>query len=153
MHNYFFVPTSYKILAAMNFEYPAKIIIAWAEAIGGNKEIRDWLMANGYPELGIFIFALHNKQEARDWLLTNGHPHLMALINGVEGNPNAILWLRKYELDVLAKMAQAGDNSEEAMIWLHANGFADMAKVAGKIRIIKNEIESSNNDMHKISPE
>ena len=39
--------------------YSEKILLAWGEAIGGNLEIRDWLMKNGYPELGLFCFALY----------------------------------------------------------------------------------------------
>ncbi len=135
----------------MKFEYPAKIILAWGEAISGNKAIREWLMQNGYPELGLFVFALQNQDESRTWLMENGFPHLMALINGAEGNPNAILWLRKHQFDVLEKMAAASDNKEEALLWLVKNGFSDMAIISQRIRQVKNDIESENNDMHKIS--
>lgn len=135
----------------MNFGYPAKIILAWGEAISGNKEIREWLLANGYPELGLFVHALHNQQDARTWLMDNGYPHLMALINGAEGNPNAMLWLRKHNMDVLEKMAVAADNRDDALLWLMNNGYQDMAMVAQKIRKVKNGIEESNNDVHKIS--
>ena len=48
----------------MRFEYPPKILVAWGEAISGNGEIRDWLIKNGYPELGLFTFALRNKDDA-----------------------------------------------------------------------------------------
>ena len=34
-------------------KYPEKIVVAWGEAISGNIEIRDWLMKNNYPELGL----------------------------------------------------------------------------------------------------
>jgi hypothetical protein len=134
-----------------NTEYPAKVIIAWGEAIKGNKAIREWLMENGYPELGIFVHALHNQDEARNWLLTNGFPHLMALINGAEGNPNAILWLRKHGYTILEKMAQAGDNREESYLWLLNHGHQDFAMVANRIRQVKNEIDENNNDMHRMS--
>lgn len=135
----------------MKFEYPAKIIIAWGEAITGNKVIKEWLMANGYPELGVFVHALHNQDEAREWLMNNGFPHLVALINGAEGNPNAALWLKKHGFDILQKMAHAGDNNEEALMWLVNNNYPDMAAIAQRIRLVKNEIEAGNNDMHKIS--
>ncbi len=135
----------------MNISYPPKIILAWGEAIRGNKEVRDWLIANGFPELGLFVFALHLKKDARKWLMENGHAHLMALINGVEGNPNAILWLRKNKLDVLEKMALAGDNDEEALRWLLVNQFPDMAMVAQRIREVKNDIERRNSDIHYMS--
>lgn len=134
-------------------QYPAKIILAWAEAINGNRDIRDWLITNGYPELGLFVFALNNKTEARQWLIDNGFPHLMALINGAEGNPNALTWLKNFGYDILEKMARVGDNDEDALIWLFQNNLPDMAKVALKIREVKNEIDANNNDMHRISPD
>lgn len=137
----------------MKFEYPSKIMIAWREAIGGNRELRDWLTSNGYPELGIFVFALHNKDDARNWLIANGHPHLMALVNGAEGNPNALLWLKKYGFDVLEKMARGADNDDNAVAWLVTKGFGDMAGIAMRMRRVKNQIEADNNDVHKISSE
>ena len=49
----------------MKTEYPAKVLLAWGEAISGHVGLRDWLIRNGYPELGIFTFALRNKDDAR----------------------------------------------------------------------------------------
>ena len=131
--------------------YSAKIILAWAEAISGNRDIRDWLMQNGYPELSVFVFALHNQPEPRQWLMDNGFPHLMALINGAEGKPNAILWLRANGYDILEKMARAADNSEDALLWLFENGYHDMATVALRMRKVKNDIEENNSDVHRIA--
>lgn len=128
-------------------------MIAWAEAIGGNKDLRDWLIANDFPELGLFVFALHNKQDARMWLMENGFEHLMALINGAEGNEGARLWLRKFGWDVLEKMARAADNDDDALAWLMAGDMRDMALIAQRMRFVKNEIETNNNDVHRISPD
>lgn len=133
--------------------YPKKIIVAWAEAIGGNAVIRDWLISNGYPELGLFVFAVHNKDEARNWLLNNGFPELMALVNAAEGNAQARLWLRNNGFDILEKMALTADNSDEAFAWLMRHELQDMAMVAQKMRVVKNEIERRNNDLHMISPD
>ena len=135
----------------MRIEYPAKILLAWKEALSGNKEIREWLINNDYPELGLFEFALRNHQESRDWLIDNKHPHLMALINGAEGNPNAVLWLRKHNLDVFEKMAEAADNDDHALGWLVHNVDKTFVDIALLMRRIKNEIERDNNDPHKIS--
>ena len=132
--------------------YPSKVILAWGEAIAGNVAIREWLMANGYPELGVFVHALNNQDEARTWLMENKFPHLMALINGAEGNPNAILWLRNNKFDVLEKMARVADNHEESLIWLLEKGLPDMAAIAQRMCLVKNEIERRNNDIHSISP-
>jgi hypothetical protein len=138
-------------LSKMKTSYPTKIIVAWGESISGNSKIRDWLMANGYPELGIFVHALNNQNEARKWLLDNNHPHLMALINGCEGNINAINWLKKFEFDVLAHMALAADNHPKAYTWLIENDFREWAIVAEKIRLVKNDLDRRNNDVHSFS--
>jgi hypothetical protein len=110
------------------------------------------LISNGYPELGLFTFALRNQDQARKWLLDNGFPHLMALINGAEGNKGAILWLEKYKLDIMARMARATDNDDEAMAWLQRHPQPEWFIIAQKMRTVKNSIEFDNNDVHKISP-
>ncbi len=135
----------------MKAAYPAKILIAWGEAISGNKKIRDWLMGNGYKELAIFTYALRNKDDARKWLLENGHPHLAATVEGAEGREDAVKWLENYDYDVLAKTARAGDGDESAFRWLITNGQKEMAVVSKKIKEVKDEIERDNNDIHKIS--
>lgn len=136
----------------MKMQYPAKIILAWSEAVKGNDQIRDWLMKNGYPELGVFTHALRNQDDARQWLFDHKHPQLMALINGAEGNPDALLWLRKYKLDVLEKVALVADNDESALGWLIAKGYKDFAQLALHMRFVKNQIDMDNNDAHRISP-
>ncbi|MBL4625297.1 MAG: hypothetical protein JKY42_09195 [Flavobacteriales bacterium] len=129
-------------------KYPEKILLAWSEAIKGNAKIRDFLTKNGYPELGMFCFALRNHDTARTWLVENKHMHLMALINGVEGDEDAIQWLTNSGFNVLAKVALAGDNELSAFNWLRNNDFL-FAKIAKEIRIIKNEIADNNADPHK----
>ncbi len=133
--------------------YNGKILLAWGEAISGNREIRDWLIKNGYPELGMFVFALYNKDDARNWLMENGFAHLLAMINACEGNRNATLWLRERGYDVLATMAAAADGDRGAFDWLRQNGYADMSVIAARMRKVKDAIEEDNNDIHKISKE
>ena len=48
----------------MEKQYPVKVLVAWGEAISGNRELRDWLLGNGFPELGLFVHAMHNQQSA-----------------------------------------------------------------------------------------
>jgi hypothetical protein len=133
--------------------YPLKIILAWGEAISGNDKIRNWLMQNGFEELGVFCFALRNKADARKWLMDNGHPELMALINAAEGNPSALLWLKNNQFILLHTMALAVDNDEEALRDLMQHGEKEWAGLAIKMRAVKNSIEWDNNDVHKISRE
>ena len=152
------VPTIYKLrnypdICVVSKLYPAKILIAWSEAIKGNGKIRDWLTSNGYPELGIFCFAVRNKDDARQWLLTNKFPHLMALINGAEGNQEAVRWLFKNGYKPLAYVAIAGDGYKDGHHWLIKNNHPELARVAQQIFEIKEQLEDDNNDMHRISPD
>ncbi|MFN2422860.1 MAG: hypothetical protein ABR572_03710 [Cryomorphaceae bacterium] len=135
----------------MKTAYPSKVLVAWGEAISGNKKIRDWLTENGFKELGIFTYAVRNKDDARKWLLENGFPHLAATVEGAEGRETAIKWLENYNFDVLAKTAMAGDGDEASFNWLVRNGHKEMAIVSQKIKEVKDEIERDNNDIHKIS--
>jgi hypothetical protein len=137
----------------MRTEYPAKILLAWGEAIGGHRELRDWLIKNGYPELGIFTFALRNKKDAREWLMKNGHPHLMALITGIEGDKNALAWLEHHGMNVLKQVALCGDNNDDAFHWLRQRGHHELAMLALRMRKVKNEIEEDNKDPHKYRKE
>lgn len=137
----------------MRKSYPAKVILAWSEAVSGNKQIRDWLMKNGYPELGLFSFAVRNQDEARKWLMANGFPHLMATINGSEGNGEAVDWLMKNDFDILAHVALSADGDEKSLNWLKDAGHREFAMLSLKIRYIKDEIEQNNNDIHRISPD
>lgn len=132
--------------------YPAKIILAWGEAIGGNKEIRDWLAKNGYPELYTFVFALNLKQDARDWLMKNKYPHLIALIQGVERNEKALKWLKQNKFEILYHIALAGDGDTHSLNWLKKNQ-RDFAHLALKIKERKDQIQLDHDDVHKISGE
>ncbi len=135
----------------MRTEYPAKVLLAWGEAISGHAGLRDWLIKNGYPELGIFTFALRNKDDARLWLMKNGHPHLLAVITGIEGDKSALVWLQRNNMNVLGKVAMAGDGDEAAFQWLVDQGHRELAIVSRKIFFVKREIDEDNRDPHKYS--
>ncbi|MBP8823546.1 MAG: hypothetical protein KBH07_07870 [Flavobacteriales bacterium] len=136
----------------MRKEYPAKVLIAWGEAISGHAAIRDWLMRNGYAELGIFVFALHLKADARKWLMDHGHPHLMAVIRGIEGDEKALDWLEQHDMLVLRKVAECG-GEEEAFQWLLRQGHRELAMLGLKMWSVKMQIEDDHNDPHKFSRE
>ena len=134
---------------SMRMEYPAKVLLAWGEAISGHAGLRDWLMKNGYPELGIFTFALRNQDEARLWLMKNGHPHLLAIITGVEGDKGALAWLEQNDFGVLKQVALAGDGDEEAFRWLVQHEHRELAVIAKKINKVKSDIDEEHSDPHK----
>lgn len=131
-------------------KYHPKILLGWAEAIGGNKDLLDWFMASpDFKELGIFVYALHLKEDAREWLMKNGYAHLMATINAIEGNKIALSWLEKNKMTVLSKVAKSADGDEDSFKWLKANGHPEFAMISKKIESVKDEIERNHNDPHK----
>jgi hypothetical protein len=135
----------------MRTEYPAKVLVAWGEAIAGHAGLRDWLIKNGFPELGIFTFALRNKQDARQWLLDNGHPHLLAIITGIEGDKGALSWLDGHNMHVLQQVALTGDGSEEAFRWLLDHGHRELAIVGNKMHQVKRKMDEDYGDYHRYS--
>lgn len=139
-------------LSTKGLRYEPKILLAWGESIGENQKITEWLMKNGFPELGLFRYALRNEDRSRKWLLENGHPHLMALINGIEGNKQALDWLKNHGFDVLYEMALTGDGDEEAYGKLMTTATKVFALLAKKMEYIKDEIEMNNTDIHRIDP-
>lgn len=133
----------------MQISYPAKVLLAWGEAISGNAGIRDWLLRNGYPELGIFTFALRNKREARTWLMDNGYPHLLAVIAGIEGDQGALDWLERNGHDVLRRFALAGDGDQEAFNWLLQHGHRELAMIGMRMHRVKSDMDDDYKDIHK----
>ena len=71
-------------------QYPAKVLLAWGEAISGNQALKDWLAGNGYPELAMACHAIRNHGPSRTWLMEHGFQHLMAMIRGSEGDKQAL---------------------------------------------------------------
>lgn len=132
-------------------KYNAKILVAWGEAISGNEEIREWLMTNGYPELGIFCYALNNDEKSRQWLMDNNFPHLMAVINGIERNQEALIWLGVHKFYILRNIALAADGFEKNMKWLREQHPA-FAMLASKMAVVKLKIDDKNYDPHRLNP-
>jgi hypothetical protein len=137
------------VVKLKQLNYPPKILIGWAEAIGGNKKLTEWFLESPeYRELGMTVYALQLKDDARDWLMKNGFAHLMAMVNGCEGSEEAIHWLDKSNFQVLKHLALAGDGHEVSFKWLVQNGHKEFAIVAQRIKVLKDQIEERNNDIH-----
>ncbi len=126
--------------------YSKKVLVAWGEAISGNTEIRDWLLKNNYPELALFCYALYFDEKSSNWLFKN-HPHLLALIKAVEGNNNARIFLNK-KFPQLYTISLAADGDVVKMNYLIKNDPL-FAVIANKIKLVKDDIDEINNDIHK----
>jgi hypothetical protein len=71
-------------------------------------------------------------------------------VNGAEGNKEAIHWLEKSNFEILKHIALAGDRDEDSLNWLTRN-HPEFAMVAERIRVLKDLIEDSHNDVHSIN--
>ena len=135
-------------LVVKPIDYHPKIILAWAKAIEGNKELLVWLQANGFPELAMASRAIYLKNDAREWLSKNGYPHILAMINGAEGNKMAQNWLLVHDFTTLYHMALAIEDEQESWDWLGKNVTPDMFILTKSIKKVKDQIEESHNDVH-----
>ncbi len=131
-----------------NVVYDPKIIVAWAKAIEGNKEINHWLYENGYKELSFAVQAIYLNNEARDWLMQHGYPHLMAMIHAAEGNANAQKWLQIHQFELFYRIAMAVEDDQDSWKWIQQNAGADIFILAQTIKSVKDQIEATHNDIH-----
>jgi hypothetical protein len=138
-------------LSTKGLNYDIKILLAWGESISGNMKITEWLTKNGFPELGLFFYALRNEERSRTWLMENKFPHLLALINGIEGNERALEWLKKHDYQLLHEMALIGDGDDGAFERLAKNNRRVFALLAKKMELVKDEIEENKKDFHKFN--
>lgn len=129
-------------------DYHPKVILAWAKALEGNKDLTLWLKDNGFEELVFANAAIYLKQEARNWLMQNGYPHLMAMIHAAEGDEKAQKWLLTNDFEILYHIALAVEDEQDSWKWLKENVTQDLFILAQTIRIVKNKIEENHNDVH-----
>lgn len=143
-----FDPTTPFKATVKPLDYHPKIVLAWAKAIEGNKEITKWLQTNGYPELVYASSAIHLKNDARDWLMLNGYPQLMAMIHAAEGDEKAQAWLKKHNFELLYHIAMTVEHDRESLLWLRKNSSADILILTQTIQKVKDKIEEKHNDIH-----
>ena len=84
--------------------YPIKILMAFGCTFEPESdEFFEWLMRNGYPELGALSRTIQGDTEAKDWLMQHGFPHLAAIDSAID--KESIAWLEKQELQVFIILA------------------------------------------------
>ena len=128
-------------------DYHPKIILAFGETISGNEEIFEWLMNNGYTELGALSKAIRGSEEAFKWLMDNGYPHFAAFDSAIDGDKKAYDWLIANEYTFLALFSQACNKRADAINWLNENQLSIFVRVAEKIHGFR---DSQQFDYHKI---
>jgi hypothetical protein len=129
------------------FNYPPKILLAFGEAIDGNRVIHDWLVKNGYPELGALAYAIRGSDEAFTWLLQNGFPHMAALDSAIDEKPQAYKWLKENNFPNHIVFADACQNKREAVDWFMKNRLQLLFRITQRIRILRDNVTF---DYHKL---
>ncbi len=127
-------------------EYPVKILVAFGESIKGNEEIHEWLLNNGYPELGALSNAIRGSDDAFKWLM-KFKPELAALDSAIDNDPKALLWLNVHKLYFLEVFADACRGKKEALQWL---GKKDLKVFLRLAQIIKDFRDRQTYDYHKM---
>lgn len=130
-------------------KYDAKILIAWGEALDGNKAIYSWLLKNGYPELAALSSAIHASRDALNWLLEH-HPALAVLSNAIDGEKHAISWLVKNEQTLLLMFADACNKDHKAKRWLAERNLHALINIAEKVEVILKIQKQDRMDYHKM---
>ncbi|MDR2868090.1 MAG: hypothetical protein LBV46_00920 [Bacteroidales bacterium] len=101
-------------------DYDVKILLAFHEALKGDKKFSGFLFTTGFPELTALAAAINSDTEALDWLLAN-YPEFGVLSNAIDNEEHAIAWLEKYNCDFLSKFAAACRKEDEAIKWFADN--------------------------------
>lgn len=135
-------------LCSPMIHYPVKILMAFGCTFeGGGNEFFDWLMRNGYPELGALSHAIQGDTEAKQWLMDNRFPHLAAIDSAIDEEEKAQQWLLKNHFEINFIFAKAVNNDEDALNWLEKNDMGVLVVVANKIR---KYLDDKYLDYHKI---
>lgn len=142
-----FATTNHSILTAMEkLYYPARIWLAFGEAVTGNTEIVEWLMKNGYPEVAALAHAVRGSEEATAWLFMNKFFHLAALDAAIDENVQAYRWLQANKHPLLAVFADACRGKQAAISWLNENNLEAFVMIARKIKYLR---DNTTFDYHK----
>jgi hypothetical protein len=132
----------------MDFYYPAKIWLAFGETFTDKGQpFVEWLMKNGYPELGALSHSIRGSDEALSWLLKNKFFHLAALDSAIDEDQKAYKWLHDNKHLFLILFADACHGSKNAIDWLKRNDLKAFLIITGKIKEWR---DSQTFDYHKL---
>lgn len=127
-------------------KYPLKILIAFNEALNGNKKIYEWLVNNKYPELAALISGIKGSVPAYKWLSKHKFLAFCAFIDALEEDIKALEWLKNHKFDLLLTILLycKGDIRTELLLKKKAKIYFYIAK---SIKDIYTQTEKENEDM------
>ena len=131
-------------------KYPAKIFLAWAEAIEGNQEFVQFLMQNGYPELICVIDFLWGSTKAGQWFMVHNMPEWRAFSEYVgDENKEARQWLLNNNFDHLVLVGDAIYNKPGALQVLEKKGLPELVIIAQRLNKLLYLIEFDTNLVYR----
>ena len=131
-------------------DYDAKLLLAFGESLKLDRKFTDFLIKNGFPELGALSSAINADTDALQWLLDNGYPEFAVLSNAIDNEDAAIAWLEKYNCDFLSKFAAACRKEDEAVKWFVANNLHIYIRLIKIIQEILLRQALASDDVHKL---
>jgi len=130
--------------------YPAKILLAWSQAIAGNEKIAKWLVENGYSELICVIDFLWGSTKAGEWMLKNKFPEWRAFAEYVgDENPGAKTWLIKNNFDILVLIGDVVHENKKSLKVLQAKKQPEMLLIAKNLNKLLYQIEFDTNIIYR----
>jgi hypothetical protein len=126
--------------------YPTKILLAFTEAAGGNEDLFEWLLNNGYPELALLSKSLRGGETSNQILIQKKFPQFAAFDAAIHRDVRAIMWLKKHKFIFLIRLADASRGSEIALKWFEKQNLKIFVMLAIKI---KSFVDNQVFDVHK----
>lgn len=126
--------------------YPIRILLAFIEAVGGNEVFFEWLMKNGYPELGVLSKSIRGGEASNQWLIQHKFPQFAAFDAAIHGDVKAIIWLKRYHFIFLIRLADASRGTPIALKWFEQKNLKVFIMLAKKI---KSFVDNQVYDVHK----
>ncbi|MCD6178439.1 MAG: hypothetical protein J7K39_00895 [Bacteroidales bacterium] len=126
--------------------YPTKILLAFTEAVGGNEDLFEWLLKNGYSELALLSKSLRGGEVSNQILIQKKFPQFAAFDAAIHGDVKAIIWLKKHNFIFLIRLADASRGTEIALNWFKKQDLKIFIMLAKKI---KSFVDSQTYDVHK----
>jgi hypothetical protein len=127
------------------FKYPVEVLLAFGEALKGNKEIYNWLLNNGYKELAALSNSIRGSNTAFDWLMKH-YPQLAAFDQLLDKETAALPWLQKHGFRFYIIFAQACHMRPQALAYLKREKLNVYIRLAG---IISQCLKNKEHDIHK----
>jgi hypothetical protein len=126
--------------------YPTKILLAFTEAVGGNEDLFEWLLKNGYSELALLSKSLRGGETSNQILIQKKFPQFAAFDAAIHGDVKAIIWLKKNKFVFLIRLADASRGTEIAIQWFKKQDLKIFVLLAAKI---KSYVDNQVYDVHK----